>query len=275
MFCPPGATWNYNFVDLPAWGGSYAYTNETIKYVRDSIVGTETAKVLSHKKFFMACNLQLPASNSLIKQKGDTVFFRNLFTNHTWQVLYNFAATPGSGWQITLNLGNPITYSVTVDSIKQVMINGTSLKRLFAGGSYITERFGWNAFLFNFYSITGCDGDYFDRSLCYEDNQFGNYKFGGRPCNFSGVERVGLNEETQTVPAKIYPNPFSDALTIETSSNLQTHEVRISDVFGKEVKRTVVEDQKRLDLTDLKLGVYILTIKANGKPVETRKIIKE
>src|SRR5688572_18100547 len=79
VFCPPGARWNYTFVNIPAWGGIYNFINESISYSKDSILNGESVKVLDHRFYYETCyNVGGgKTKRTCIKQKGDTVFFRN------------------------------------------------------------------------------------------------------------------------------------------------------------------------------------------------------
>jgi hypothetical protein len=134
VFCPPGASWNYSFVYIPAPNGIYNYVNEQIAYVKDSLIGGEPAKVLTHRFYYEQCYQvgQLQPKETYIKQRGDTVFFRNARTQHTWQILYNFASPPGGSWKTTLldAYDIPYTTTLTVDSISQEVKNGFNLKKL-------------------------------------------------------------------------------------------------------------------------------------------------
>lgn len=124
---------------------------------------------------------------TLIKQKGDTIFFRNLITQHSWQILYNYAAPAGQSWQTKVDRLDPIngtysvTYTITVDSAKNILVNNLNLKTLFAkyqviegpniissDAVQITERFGSNLFMFSYTDFFASDGDLFYKFLCYQ-----------------------------------------------------------------------------------------------------------
>jgi hypothetical protein len=61
--------------------------NEQIKYVRDSILGIDTVKILEHKRFFYDLNYNINSKAlTLIRQRGDTIFMRSRLTQNTWQV---------------------------------------------------------------------------------------------------------------------------------------------------------------------------------------------
>jgi hypothetical protein len=150
VFCPLGAEWHYLFNFLGFLPGNSI--NENIKYTGDTLEGSDNVKILTHTRFFLQCS---PVVNkTLIKQKGDTVFFKNSRTLNGWQILYNFAALPGQSWTTSVlqNDSSVSTFTYSVDSVKQISVNGFSLKNLYvtkAGFSFfpavqiqITERFG-------------------------------------------------------------------------------------------------------------------------------------
>ena len=284
VFCPPGAEWHYNFVPV---GSHNTVVNETIKYVRDSVIGSETLKVLAHTRFYTRCN---PASLSpfitLIKQKGDTVFFSNSITQQTWQVLYNFAAQAGQGWQTTYLMYGSLTNTVvtktcSVSSVSSVTLNNTALKRINIGSDYITERFGWNNFLFMFSGDPSCHSDQYAWNLCYKDDSFGLQQFLSLPCDFSGAIPNGLEVYYKNNSIKIFPNPTSNILNLklENQTGSENYEVRLVSVLGKEIlspQRIKNEDENFvLDLSAVEKGIYFVQVFEKGKLVATEKIVKE
>ena len=72
---------------------------------------------------------------------------------------------------------------------------------------------------------------------------------------------------------KIYPNPASDILHIETHNNIQITSVHIYNILGKQVlnKKTI---NNGIDVSNLKKGVYMIEIVSN-KFSTIKKIIKQ
>ncbi|MES2679863.1 MAG: T9SS type A sorting domain-containing protein [Bacteroidota bacterium] len=297
VFCPPGAVWNYTYFEM--FTGSQ---NEQVKYVRDSVLGTDTVKVLRHFRYFKNMNIMQGYKYTLIKKTGDIVYFRNLSTQHAWQVLYNFGATAGQSWQNTISLfdNSPSTstltamYSIMVDSVNYVNVNGFNLKRLylkywsqyanpFTGfdAAVITERFGNHYFLFNFYNYNWMsDGDQWPNILCYQDSTFGAKQFSNKPCNYVGYN--GINDNVyNNAGVKIYPNPARDFLYINSENALIKEEtnVRITDLLGRHVKDVVINftgaELVKVDISELNNGLYLLSLVNNGKVVYTGKLLKQ
>jgi hypothetical protein len=278
VFCPRGAEWHYLFLNNNL-SPNKSYSNEKISYVRDSVLGSETVKVLEHKLYFANTNPHEPIAITLIRQRGDTVFMRNKYTLHQWQILYNFNVQAGHSWKTIYPVSAPTrTYTTVIDSVNTTVINGFTLKCLYGYGSrIITERFGSTAFLFNFKGLYS-DGDYFVESLCYKDSVFGLKQFTTKPCDYSnpsGMDELGNNEPR----IKVYPNPVADILNIEIlNSSSEDLEVRGVNLLGEKVYFTKCQRQDakfRVALDDLKSGIYFLQLFDKGKLVATEKIIKQ
>jgi hypothetical protein len=290
IFCPAGAEWHYLF---KYYFGSYA--NEQIKYSGDSLLNNTVVKKLVHKRFYPACNNNAASPNSpnvvtLIKQSGDTVFFRSALTQHTWQILYNFSAQPGQIWQTTYyqdnGIGYLVTNTITVDSVRNVSINSISHRRLYVKENFdpnspyapstfiITERFG-SEFLFHFTNsfVSSCDGDFFNINLCYSDNSFGIKQFTDLACNAENP--LGIPEVSdQRNAIRFYPNPVKDRISIEPYTQLTNAELIVTNIYGIQVIKTNLLNNET-DLTGLAPGIYFLLIFEQGQHIATQKIIKE
>jgi hypothetical protein len=281
VFCPHGAEWHYRFFNLPTWGGIKYYQNVNFKFVRDSVIAPDTIKILSHPVFYEDCNHQNEIAFTLIKQKRDTVFFKNNKTQNTWQILYNYACTPGNGWQTTIlnGLNSPETYSYVVSAVNYTNINGFNLKVLDLGGYYVTERLGRNDFLFYYSSQRNCDGYYLYDALCYSDSVFGIKKFTDKDCYFAGID--GIKEYVKNTVLKIFPNPVSTILNIESENQNPAgdYKIYLANILGEEIfadKIQMINSEKlELDLDHLQQGIYFLQVFNVGRLVASEKIIKE
>jgi hypothetical protein len=278
VFCPPGAEWNYLFNAFNL-SSNPKFINERIKYVRDSVIGVDTVKVLSHKLFFNFVN---PANSgpTLIKQKGDTIWMRNIRTQHTWQVLYNFAAMAGQSW--TVSFVPNTTFTTIVNSASDTVVNGYTLKTLKVtwttsnwgtNSLQIIERLGTSEFLFFYPSFMETDGDIFAERLCYKDEEFGLLKYTPNDCSYSYT--VSLGENIPGKQLKLMPNPVTDYLMIESREQLETE---FSDLMGNKIffPGLILENNEaRIDLTALPIGFYFLKVFYSGQLSGVYKIIKE
>jgi hypothetical protein len=278
-FCHPGAFWNYSFVNIPAWGGIYSYSNEQIVYTGDSIALGDTIKFLSHKKYYSTCynSQQTLIKRTLIKQKGDTIFFRNAITNNSWQILINFATPVGGSWQTTYNKanGSPATFSFTVDSIKQVLENGYSLKRLYTQLGMFTERFGCHNFMFPYYSFAGgCDGLWFADFLCYTDQSFGTKQFTDKACSYSGQINVnGLSDHSGEDLWQISPNPGNSVFLISSSAEL-SYNYQVYSASGELLNSGQALKVLELDLKDSAPGLYYVVLREGSNSL-CLKLVKQ
>lgn len=68
-----------------------------------------------------------------------------------------------------------------------------------------------------------------------------------------------------------FPNPFKDVLNISDIKGVK--EVFVSDVSGRSIKSVPV--QKEINLSDLKAGLYFITLKLEDGSTQTIKAIKE
>lgn len=281
VFCPKGAEWHY----LVSGAFGLSSNNETIKYVGDSIAGTDTLKLLSHFKGSLACGRS--ARKTLILQKGDTVFFNNSNTNGYWEILYNFATPVGQTWETKVyrsNISSPTLFTYTVQAINTVTINGHSLKKLSIVSSSnwsfseVTERLG-APFLFNFsFNHPGsCDSDVFMEFLCYQDSSFGIKQMGEKSCDYYTTYNVGLINAQANTFTKIYPNPFTEFISVDFE-NFSDYKIVLLDLSGRCVLKgdtKLTNSSLKLETVDLQKGIYFLQIFEKDKLIRTEKIIKQ
>ena len=276
VFLPPGAEWHHTFTHLgvpPYLGTVY---NNTSKYIKDSIIGTDTLKVLQHGRFHKECSGGNPLT--FIKQKGDTVFMKNSITQNTWQILYNFAALPGHNWTNTfLNGDNSIrTYTITVDTVKFINVNSFTLKQLVVKYKFsvnanivsenakITERFGCDQFLFNYHNETYgfCDIDFFSGFLCYQDSAFGLKQFTNKPCDYN--VQVGLNENVnELLNFNLSPNPANTQLNIDFITDSKNYKVVILNNLGQIVSEKEINSGNKTTAINIEMlanGSYLIKL---------------
>ena len=96
--------------------------------------------------------------------------------------------------------------------------------------------------------------------------QVDNFSYAAAAYNLSSTNH---NEENNLNNLKIYPNPTSSYVYINTNKEL---EVILHDVLGKVIKRELYKD--KVDVSYLDKGIYFLNI-LDGVNFSTHKIIKE
>ena len=87
---------------------------------------------------------------------------------------------------------------------------------------------------------------------------------------------TGLTESTSTKKLEIYPIPAEDYLIIEHRRNVFTNEVRVFDTNGKLVIDKGLHMDNRLDVSNLKSGIYFLELRTvDGNEAVTKKFVKQ
>ena len=85
---------------------------------------------------------------------------------------------------------------------------------------------------------------------------------------------ISAAHDIEKEPFKIYPNPVTEQLTIETAQMKNENTLTISNIRGQELIRKQINDYKiQIDIGNLASGIYFVKLITDEK-VETRKIIK-
>ena len=83
---------------------------------------------------------------------------------------------------------------------------------------------------------------------------------------------VGIDQEN-TSAVKVYPNPASDFLQLETD-NLKSTECVVYDLSGRKLICESFEAKLQLDLSEMKGGYYLIELNQEGKQIYKGKFIK-
>ncbi len=84
----------------------------------------------------------------------------------------------------------------------------------------------------------------------------------------------GINENTANTECTIFPNPTTGLLIIK-NEELRMMNVAVYDIYGKEVLKQEVKNQKYVvDLSNQPQGIYIIRV-ITDKQTITRKVIKQ
>lgn len=131
------------------------------------------------------------------------------------------------------------------------------------------------------FSGTGVSGNNFDPSAAGTGTFTITYTFTDvNGCTNTATTQITVNsctgiEYTQTPPAfDIYPNPFSDAVTVEFGQ-ADVYKVEICNVVGEIVYSSTLKTQHSdIHLGQLGSGVYFIKV-SSGSGSTTKKIVKE
>jgi hypothetical protein len=91
--------------------------------------------------------------------------------------------------------------------------------------------------------------------------------------NIASTENVGIGNYNSS-DIKVYPNPASDFLIIETNDVNKIINIEIYDLQGKSVQNWD-RNELNIDVTALKSGVYILKITTETQPIFRKFVVKK
>lgn len=282
-FIQPGAQWNYVFNSMFSPGG----INISHKYIGDTYINGDTIALLNTYYTNKNDNTCYSYTNTLIKQKGDTIFFKNNLTSQTWQILYNFATPAGQSWTTSFPPTTAAlnTYVVMVDSVKTVTINNIPLKQLkvrYFGGpngvesTLITERIGCHLFMFNYYrQECSTDQPWFKEFICYKDNSIGSVPIGSKPCSY-GASVPEINDGSSLNDIHVFPNPAADLINIDLQHAEPNSTLVVHDIFGKKIIEQNIENSTtdfELNTSALSNGLYFLSIVSATRKTHVTKFV--
>lgn len=78
------------------------------------------------------------------------------------------------------------------------------------------------------------------------------------------------NFSQNNLEVKVYPNPVSNILNIETKT-----EIKSVEIFNLQGQKVFSTNQKQVNISDLASGVYMVRIEDTNNAVETKRILKE
>ena len=83
---------------------------------------------------------------------------------------------------------------------------------------------------------------------------------------------TGVNDQGALSGVKVYPNPFSDKIIVETNGNI-TRNITLTDITGRILMTAAFEAKTELSLGSLAGGIYYLKV-ASGEKAEIIKVVK-
>jgi hypothetical protein len=192
---------------------------------------------------------------------SDTAFMYN-FQKERFQTIFIFNATIGD--TLTLDFPEPIewttdsTYRLVIDQIDTVITDGVSLKKYRT--IELDEFVFWSDHSF-MDRIGGLDW-FFPRALifpeaggpirCFSDNQI-DTTFLTVACDYRLI--TSLDELNSDNRLKVFPNPVSSMLTIQTPQSVER--IELTSMTGQRQISTNLLD---INLSNINNGLYILTV---------------
>lgn len=228
-WAPDGAVWTYT----QTFVFSSRIDTLVIRTTGDTLIQDKNCKIL--KRSFGTCDLR-PTKEYMYADNGKVFFYDESRTE--FQKLYDFNAEAGQSYTIYLDFPDNLTsfdsITVTIDSVRSILINGVLLKKQFVsylssdwhwvvGNQGITiEGIGdtWSMFPW-FYGA--CDANWAGPLRCYYDNVIGLVDFETAPsCDYVAL---GIEDSEATGYFKVYPNPANEFVVFEIDPSIGTRYV--------------------------------------------------
>lgn len=109
-------------------------------------------------------------------------------------------------------------------------------------------------------------------------NNYCDIKFQSQLVHVFSTSGVFSHDE-ENIPITIFPNPFRDAATLKISdSRFKNLQVKITDVFGREVTQSVIPSGTgylTINRGNLNSGIYFVSVLSEGKNIGRSKLIIE
>lgn len=262
-FAPVGASWTYQ-------KAGFAPGSVEIEVITVTGIDTIDGQACKRLEGNFLC-----AGESVehIYQDGSKIY---RYGGGTFNLLYDFAALPGTSWTIENLPHEPSLLTVLVDSITQLSVNNDLVdvqhisliqdipKDWCWGTQQIIDGVGMFGMLFP--EIGTCD-PYVQGLRCYE-SELVNYNFTNIACDSTWL-LLNNNVLTEEVNINIFPNPTADKVFVESvHSNLA---IQIFDAMGKHLTTT---NESTIDINTWPNGIYYLKILQEEQILKTSKIVK-
>jgi hypothetical protein len=229
--------------------------------------------------------VSITAGNAIICKGNSTVLTGNGASTYTWNSFINtpsITISPTVSTSFTLDGTNSFgctgttvkTITVTNNPLPTISVSGPTLScsgqniSLASNGAstYTWQPGSLNGFLVSVsptattvYTVTGTDAN-----GCYNS---ATYTQSVSAC--TGINSLTVNNAM----FRVYPNPFTDVVSIQLNKNIQT-EIEVYSVSGKLLLHSVYDQANiELDLSKLNSGIYFIKLK-NSEGTTSQKIIK-
>jgi hypothetical protein len=182
------------------------------------------------------------------------------------------------GFQLAVrnNSGAVVGTLVSPDNQTNIQSGGQFITHTSAGNLGTNNSKTWN---FQWVAPSTCDETVnFYASILSANNNGGNNGDEVYLTSLTGIVcgdplNNGL-AENKMEDVNLYPNPFSNVLSISNISN-KVEFVRIFDIAGREVYKTAsVNSNLNIDLNNLETGIYFVSFETSNEILSKKKVIK-
>jgi len=94
------------------------------------------------------------------------------------------------------------------------------------------------------------------------------------PITIPDTVQTSIHSE-KVVGFSVYPNPVEDILNINFTNSNNKYKLLISDLNGRIIKEMSVYDNYSVDISDLKAGIYIVSLGSDKGMIDRIKIAKK
>ncbi len=270
--------WHYGATSF--WG-NFVFPVE-LSIAKDTIFNQKSCKILKSGKNGYPSRLPY---KQMICQDSSKVTFWCKYKND-FQVLYDFGAKMGTEWDVWYDRNfDPPYYDsvhVVVDSVYTITINNKNLIvqqvtysagpnswNVEIGTHTIIELIGDVNSMFPLVPLV-YDIDYIDSLRCFENNSIGLHQLvADVGCDYTDV---GVDEVQNNDAITLFPNPTNGKITLKGLDPKATHTYVINTLNGQQVAASSIKSE-RIHISDLKSGVYFVSISKNGVPIACEKLV--
>ena len=262
---PNGASWYYTQIIL--------FEGETYNYFEvtgDTLIQGKECKIISG-----SCFCGIPNVGGILYEEGDRVFAYNEEAD-SFRILYDFNLVAGDTLIFEGDPNGAGDGMVLIDSITYIQVGSlnlrvqhiTHLSFYVVWGDKIIERIGSTSCL---YPQDGVCDPHTGGLRCYEDPEIGliNFQNPERPCDF--ISSLSTVSDFKTI--KVYPNPASNILHIETDQVI--NKISLFNILSVQyyssisINNTIAE----LNTKDLPQGIYYLQILTSDNQLWIKPIL--
>lgn len=233
--------------------GGARYTTHSYHLGKDTLLNLENYNALIDT--FYATNYQQGDTIGFIRQEmdGKKIYFLPKYPDKEF-LLYDFTLKPGDEFSFS-KYWNPVVYKVTrADSVDYL---GVKRLTITLSNAY-EESMVWIEGVGSAQGLMYCNY-YESMLLCVTDHQNLIYKnTRGYDCLETSIID-GINDTEATNTLRVYPNPASDYIHVQSNEIIKT--VEIFDVNGNKIYEDHPHSQaSQISLLNYKRGIYFMEI---------------
>lgn len=270
-FAPKGGIWTFGSVSL---GGAATHKIEVLE---DTVINNRIFRKMSSKSTYSLSSFFNNSSTLYVTQSNDTIY---KWVNNKLKYVFHFNIKINDTIHFTPNWFID-TVSIKITAKKDTTIKGLSTTYYvwepLPCSKFTKAPFSPNFTNTIFYQFTAPNWLFFDFigdcSGNYDGNRYYFCSYAdpriniGTPCLPSTTQNI-----TSHISLKIFPNPVSDLIKVETPYSFQHYQ--IMDLTGKIHENAVYTEGENISIKNLNQGIYFLKLLDNQGNFAVKKFIK-